>query len=284
MSCDPLHPRSTRRHRCRPAPPRCLRRRRTRLRQDHRAGGILPPTGGRRRRSLAHPGHHLHREGRRQHAQETGAGLPAAARNARQTGARLGLHRARLLRAPAARKRRVRRHRPRVRRARRHPILAHAAGIHARRHRRPVRAAPRSHARPHPRALQLRIRAGRALRLRHHARRRSSRRATRRFPRPRRRHAGRNQRHPDRHSQSEPQRLELRAEAAPGGRAGRRRAHPQRGEPAGRPARHRGLYLQSHQVQARQQRLQPAQAHAGADRRGGIRPDHRALRPAARRC
>src|ERR1022692_874703 len=61
-----------------------------------------------------------------------------------------------------SRKRRVCRRRSRVQRARCHRILAHAAGMHARRHRRAVCAAPRSGTRPHPRALFQRIRAGRA--------------------------------------------------------------------------------------------------------------------------
>ena len=130
-----VHARSTRRRRRRQAPPGRLRGRRAGLRQDHRAGGVLPPPGGRRRRPAAHSGHHVHRKGRRQHAQETGAGLSGAARSARPPGARLGLHRPRLLRAPAARERGLRRRRPRVPRARRHRNLAHAAGGHAQRHR-----------------------------------------------------------------------------------------------------------------------------------------------------
>ena len=72
MSAMPFTGDQTARHRRHPAPPRRLRGRRSRLRQDHRAGGILSPPGGSRRGPAAHPRHHLHREGRRQHAQEAG--------------------------------------------------------------------------------------------------------------------------------------------------------------------------------------------------------------------
>ena len=94
------------------------------------------------RRPAAHPGHHLHRKGRRQHAQKTRRGLSGPLRRPRPPGARLGLHRSRLLRPAAARKRRVRRHRSRVPRRRRARILAPAAGHHRRRDGRGVRPAP----------------------------------------------------------------------------------------------------------------------------------------------
>ncbi len=46
-----------------------------RLGQDHRAGGVFPAAGGGGRGSAAHPGHHLHRKGRRQHAGQAGASV-----------------------------------------------------------------------------------------------------------------------------------------------------------------------------------------------------------------
>ena len=71
-----VHARAAGRGRRLQAPPGCLRGGRSGLGQDHRAGGVLPAPGGSGRGPAAHPGHHLHREGRRQHAQETGGGVP----------------------------------------------------------------------------------------------------------------------------------------------------------------------------------------------------------------
>ena len=164
----------------------------------------------------------------------------------RQTGARLGLHRARLLRPPAARKRRLRRHRSRVRSADATRILADAAGIHARRHGLALRASTAPPCAADSRPLLLGIRRGRALRLRRHARRRNARRATRRdFPVPAGITVDEIADTLTAAPQSAAHRLELRAEPAPGSRAGGRRAHPQRRKPARSLARHRRLFLQS---------------------------------------